>query len=83
MTHGEAVIGEERQVEVTGYSGRTAATVRVVSYDRAQRVRRALPLLPAVSAAHGRSPRRVGMHHPDEPATGQGRSVGRPAMAEG
>ncbi len=42
MTHGEAVIGEERQVEVTGYSGRTAATVRVVSYDRAQRVRRAL-----------------------------------------
>src|SRR2546425_208190 len=42
MTRGEAVIGEERQVEVTGYSGRTTATVRVVSYDRAQRVRRAL-----------------------------------------
>ncbi len=42
MTDGEAVIGEERPVEVTGYSGRTAATVRVVTYDRAQRVRRAL-----------------------------------------
>lgn len=42
MTHGEAVIGEERRVEMTGYSGRTAATVRVVFYDHAQRVRRAL-----------------------------------------
>lgn len=42
MTHGEAVIGEERRVVVTGYSGRTAATVLVVSYDRAQRLRRAL-----------------------------------------
>ena len=42
MTRGEAVMGEERRVEVTGYSGRTAATVLVVSYDRAQRVRRAL-----------------------------------------
>jgi hypothetical protein len=42
MTHGDAVIGEERQVDVTGYSGRTTATVRLVSYDRAHRVRRAL-----------------------------------------
>jgi len=42
MTHGEAVIGEERQVEVTGYGGRTVATVMVVSYERAQRVRRSL-----------------------------------------
>jgi hypothetical protein len=42
MTHGAAIIGEERQAEVTGYSGRSAATVLVVSYDRAQRMRRAL-----------------------------------------
>ncbi len=42
MTHSEAVIGEERRVEVTGYSGRTVATVMVVSYERAQRVRRSL-----------------------------------------
>lgn len=42
MTHGAAIIGEERRVEVTGYSGRSAATVLVVSYDRAQRMRRAL-----------------------------------------
>lgn len=42
MTHGEAVIGEERWVEVTGYSGRTVATVMVVSYGRPQRVRRSL-----------------------------------------
>ena len=42
MTQGGAGIGEERQVEVTGYRGRTVATVRVVSYDRAQRIRRAL-----------------------------------------
>jgi hypothetical protein len=42
MTRGEAVIGEERRVEVTGYSGRTVATVMVVSYERAQRVRRSL-----------------------------------------
>jgi hypothetical protein len=36
------VIGEERRVEVTGYSGRTVATVMVVSYERGQRVRRSL-----------------------------------------
>ena len=42
MTHGAASIGEERRVEVTGYSGRSAATVLVVSYDRAKRMRRAL-----------------------------------------
>lgn len=42
MTQGEALIGEERPVEVTGYSGRTVATVMVVSYERAQRVRRSL-----------------------------------------
>src|SRR5256885_14685486 len=42
MTHSEAVIGEERRVEVTGYSGRTVATVMVVSYERAQRGRRSL-----------------------------------------
>lgn len=29
-------------MELTGYSGRTAATVRVITYDRARRVRRAL-----------------------------------------
>lgn len=33
---------DTRQVVLTGYSGRTAATVLVVSYDRARRVRRAL-----------------------------------------
>src|SRR5438874_13795365 len=42
MRPSEAVIGEERRVEVTGYSGRTVATVMVVSYERAQRVQRAL-----------------------------------------
>lgn len=36
------MIGEERRVEITGYSGSTHATVWVVSYDRSQRLRRAL-----------------------------------------
>lgn len=35
-------MGEERRVVLIGYSGRTAATVQVVSFNRTRRVQRAL-----------------------------------------